>query len=78
MNNKNISTNNKLRSSVRKTATSSNGKCPDMKFSGNDCVLDLEHPAALSSRLRGGEDLEVQDLHGEQFNLFFYCDDCED
>ena len=49
-----------------------------MKFPGNDCVLDLEHPAALSSRLRGGEDLEVQDLHGEQFNLFFYCDDCED
>ena len=41
-----------------------------MKFPGNDCVLDLEHPAALSSRLGGGENLEVQDLHGEQFNLF--------
>ena len=43
-----------------------------MKFPGNDCVLDLEHPAALSSRLGGGEDLEVQDLHGEQLNLFFF------
>ena len=42
-----------------------------MKFLGNDCVLDLEHSAALSSRFRGGEDLEVQDLHGEQINLFF-------
>ena len=42
-----------------------------MKFPGNDCVLDLEHPAALSSRLGGGQDLEVQDVHGEQFNLFF-------
>ena len=50
-----------------------------MKFPGNDCVLDLEHPAALSSRLGGGADLEVQDLHGEQFNLFFFhCDDGED
>ena len=42
-----------------------------MKFPGNDCVLDLENPAARSSRLGGGEDLEVQDLHGEQFKLFF-------
>ena len=43
-----------------------------MKFPGNDCVFDLEHPAALSSRLGGGEDIEVQDLHGEQFNQFFF------
>ena len=43
-----------------------------MKFLGNDCVLDLEHSAALSSRFRGGEDLEVQDLHGEQFELFLF------
>ena len=56
---------------LRCNLTSKNGKCPDMKFPGNDCVLDLEHPAALSSRLGGGEDLEVQDLHGEQFNLSF-------
>ena len=51
-----------------------------MKFPGNDCVLDLEHPTALSSWLGGGEDIEVQDLHGEQFKLFFFfhCDDYED